>query len=98
LIRRRQEQERGDRGAQPVERRADRLQRTRLRAIDTSGNGEDAAPHQGGDGEEYAGPGNTPTIAEERRGIFEQAEAGEEPAEAAVGGIGVERGRAATRW
>ncbi len=80
----REEHERNDGGAQPVEGWTDR-------AVDLAGDGENAGPDDRGNGQEDPSAGNMLPVAEQRRGVVEQPEGGEETVTAAVGGVGVER-------
>ena len=76
----RHQQQRHERGAQPVERGAET-------AVDLPGDGEDAAVHQGGQGQQHARVGNPRARSEQRRGIVQDAQVREQPIPAAIGGI-----------
>lgn len=77
-------QQRHEGGAQTVERGADT-------AVDLPGEGEDPTGRQGGQCQQHAPMGNPGTGAEQRCGIVEHPQVGEQPIHASVGGIRVER-------
>lgn len=82
----RHEQQREERGPQPVERRADG-------AVDLARDGEHPGGDQGGEGEQDPGARHVVATAEERGGVVEQAHVSQEPIEAAVRWIAVQARR-----